>query len=58
MKRLLAMLLAALMLLSGLSALAEDGTFYEEMGFALDIDDIQAKTQNCVALQRTGPSPP
>ncbi len=54
MKRLLAMLLAALMLLSGLSALAEDGTFYEEMGFALDIDDIQAKTQNCVALQRTG----
>ena len=54
MKRFLAMLLAALMLLSGLSALAEDGTFYEEMGFALDIDDIQAKTQNCVVLQRTG----
>ncbi|MBR2699577.1 MAG: TlpA family protein disulfide reductase [Clostridia bacterium] len=54
MKRFLAMLLAALMLLPGLSALAEDGTFYEEMGFALDIDDIQAKTQNCVVLQRTG----
>ena len=54
MKRFLAMLLAALMLLSGLSALAEDGTFYEEMGFALDFDDIQAKTQNCVELQRIG----
>ena len=54
MKRFLAMLLAALMLLPGLSALAEDGAFYEEMGFALDIDDIQAKTQNCVVLQRTG----
>ncbi len=54
MKRILALLLAALMLLSGLSAFAEGGTFYEEMGFALDIDDIQGRMANCVELQPSG----
>ncbi|MBR0368307.1 MAG: redoxin domain-containing protein [Clostridia bacterium] len=54
MRRFIAMLLAALMLLSGVSALAGSETFYEEMGFALDMDDIQGQAQNCVALQRYG----
>lgn len=53
-KALLSLLLAAALLLSGLSALAESGTFYEEMGFALDLDDIQGASHNCVELQRTG----
>ena len=53
-KALLSLLLAAALLLSGLSALAESGTFYEEMGFALDLDDIRSGAHNCVELQRTG----
>jgi len=53
MKRLLTVLLAAMMLVSCLHALA-DSEFIEEIGLALDFDEIQAKTLNYAMMSNDG----
>lgn len=53
MKRFLAMLLAALMLLTALPAIAE-GTYYDTMGLTFDFDPIKELSQNCPMLMEYG----
>ena len=53
MKRLLTVLLAAMMLSVCLHALA-DSEFLEEIGLALDYDEVQAKTLNYAMLSNEG----
>ncbi len=53
MKRFLSLLLAALMLVSCASALAET-TSYKELGFAIDFSAIQDQSANCPFLKNFG----